>query len=236
MPQPAVNAFVSNWTDQTYAQLNSALVASNFAYTALSGGGKTGATPLAGAFNTLSVVAALGDSAMLPAATAPKTVTVYNGGAFPAQIFAVGATDTINNIANAAGVWIGVGATVTFTCTTSGAWIAPQDNLVGTVPVALTTNGAVNPHCQQVYQITKAGVLTETLAAPTAGADDGNIIQIFSNTANAHTLTATSLFCNGGASSPYTTATFAAKLGAGLYLQAYNGTWTVVSSQGITFS
>jgi hypothetical protein len=73
-----------------------------------------------------------------------------------------------------------------------------------------------------------------TLAAPTAGTDDGLEITIFSDTANAHTLTATALLDTGTAS--VNLATFAAQKGAGLTLEAYNGRWKVLCSVGITFS
>lgn len=99
---------------------------------------------------------------------------------------------------------------------------------------ALTTNGAINPNTAANYVITKAGVLADTLAAPTAGTDDGKVIIITSNTANAHTLTATGLFQCGTAS--VNLATFAANAGAGLTIMAYQGKWNVLGSVGITFS
>lgn len=98
----------------------------------------------------------------------------------------------------------------------------------------LTTDGAINPNTAATYVVTKAGVLASTLAAPTAGADDGKIITITSNTANAHTLTATGLLQTGTAS--VNLATFAAQKGAGLTLMAYQGKWNVLASVGITFS
>jgi hypothetical protein len=97
----------------------------------------------------------------------------------------------------------------------------------------LTTNGAL-PVTAGNYLITKAGVLADTLAAPTAGSQDGIIISISSTTANAHTLTATGLFQTGTAS--VNLATFAAQAGAGLTLMSYNGKWIVLYSVGITFS
>lgn len=100
--------------------------------------------------------------------------------------------------------------------------------------VALTTNGAIPPHTPANYVITKAGVLADTLAAPTPTTDDGIVILITSNTANAHTLTATGLFQCGTAS--VNLATFAANAGAGLTLMAYQGKWNVLGSVGITFS
>ena len=85
------------------------------------------------------------------------------------------------------------------------------------------------------YIVTTAGVDAMTLAAPPTSSN-GAEIYVISNTANAHTITATGLFMTGGAASPYTTATFAAKTGASLSLMAYGGKWAVMSSPGITFS
>jgi hypothetical protein len=101
--------------------------------------------------------------------------------------------------------------------------------------VALTTNGAISPNTAANYVITKAGVLADTLAAPTAGTDDGKIILITSATANAHTLTATGLL-QTGAGANANLATFAAQPGAGLSLMAYQAKWYVLSAVGITFS
>lgn len=99
---------------------------------------------------------------------------------------------------------------------------------------ALTTDGAISPKTPASYVITKAGVLAATLAAPVAGTDDGKVILITSNTANAHTLTATGLFQCGTAA--VNLATFAAQKGAGLTIMAYQGKWCVLGSVGITFS
>jgi hypothetical protein len=101
-------------------------------------------------------------------------------------------------------------------------------------PALLAASGAISPHLADDYVITKAGVAAMTLAAPTAGTDDGVIIQISSATANAHTVTATGLLETGSAS--VNVATFAAFAGAGLTLWAYNAKWIVLSAIGITFS
>lgn len=93
---------------------------------------------------------------------------------------------------------------------------------------------AINPHIQANYIITTAGVDAQTLAAPTAGTDDGIEIVLSSSTSNAHTLTATGLLQTGTAS--VNVATFAAQKGAGLTLKAYNAKWQVLASVGITFS
>lgn len=121
--------------------------------------------------------------------------------------------------------------------TTGGVWVnynnGNTQNETQTAVVALTTNGALTVTSGN-YVITKAGVLADTLGAPTAGIQDGTIIVLTSSTANAHTLTATGLLQTGTAF--VNLATFAAQPGAGLVLQAFNGKWIVLSSVGITFS
>jgi hypothetical protein len=77
------------------------------------------------------------------------------------------------------------------------------------------------------YVVKTAGVNAMTLAAPTL-AQEGNIIEIASDTTNAHTLTATSLLANGTALK--TTATFPAFRGACLRLRACNLVYHVLSN------
>jgi hypothetical protein len=97
-----------------------------------------------------------------------------------------------------------------------------------------SADGALNPNSAGTYVVTKAGVCAMTLAAPTAGVDDGKIVEVVSTTANAHTLTATGLFQCGTAA--VNLATFAAQAGASVMLMAYNAKWTVLSNNQITFS
>jgi hypothetical protein len=68
-----------------------------------------------------------------------------------------------------------------------------------------------------------------TLAAPTA-AQEGNIIQVWSDTAFAHTITATSLIAAGVALK--TTITFPAFRGAGVILRACNLVYHLLSGGG----
>lgn len=135
--------------------------------------------------------------------------------------------DAVNNLTGNGTANPVVGTTGTF----SGV-VSSSGSVEGLV--ALTTNGAIDPHTAANYVITKAGVLADTLAAPTATTDDGKVILVTSNTANAHTITATGLLQTGSAS--VNLATFAASAGAGLTLMAYQGKWNVLGSVGITFS
>jgi hypothetical protein len=107
-------------------------------------------------------------------------------------------------------------------------------NGVPKVPVAITASGAIAVRPGADYVITDAGIAALTLAAPTAGTDDGIAISITSSTAFAHTLTATGLLQTGSAS--VNVATFAAFAGASVSLKAYQGKWLVTAQVAITFS
>jgi hypothetical protein len=201
--------------------------------TAFAGGGQGSATAMTAMINRVTTVVTSGDSVKLPPAVVGAMITLINRGANPMQVFGAG-TDTINSIATATGISQGVQTSAVYICAVAGNWEVPITALVSTFPVALTTNGAIPPHTPHTYVITKAGVYAGTLAAPTAGTDDGIELTITSNTANAHTITATGLFQCGTAA--INVATFAAQPGAGLTLLAYQGKWNVICSVGITFS
>lgn len=121
-----------------------------------------------------------------------------------------------------------------------GEWVdfAPEAGLDFPSPSplqAVPASGALSVS-SGAYLITKAGVEALTLAAPTAGVQDGMVIKVTSGTANAHTLVATALFYNGASGSPYTTATFGAFAGAEIVLKSYNGFWYVISTSNVTLS
>lgn len=104
-----------------------------------------------------------------------------------------------------------------------------------------TANGSADAlpnHISGTIVVETAGVDAMTLAAPTVGAqpggDSGRVITIISNTANAHTITATGLLKTGSAN--VNVATFAAFAGASLTLRASAGLWYVLASNAITFS
>jgi hypothetical protein len=100
--------------------------------------------------------------------------------------------------------------------------------------VALPVNIALDPHTANRYVITKGSAIALTLAAPTAGADDGLAIEIVSSTAFAHVLTATGLLVDGAGH--VNTATFPAAGGGCVDLVAYQGKWYVQNSQNMTFA
>jgi hypothetical protein len=109
--------------------------------------------------------------------------------------------------------------------------IIDGDSLQGPIIVLTGTTDAINPHVSGNYIIKTGSADAITLGAPTAGVDDNLSINIWSDTAQAHTVTATSLFANGTALK--TTATFAAFRGAGMTLRAYNGVWQVLAASNV---
>lgn len=116
-----------------------------------------------------------------------------------------------------------------------------QNEVIASSTTALQTAGAFNqpaiflagvtdavPAGVAGFYVIKSGAINAmTLAAPTA-AQEGNIIEIWSDTLFAHTLTATTLLANGTALK--TTATFPAFRGAGLKLRVCNLVYHVMSN------
>lgn len=112
------------------------------------------------------------------------------------------------------------------------------DSLLAGAFNVLSASGAVDPHTPAKYVITKATAAALTLAAPTAGADDGVSLEFISTTAAAHTITtpAAGDIRDGNTSDHDTVATFAAHIGANCTLEAYNGVWYVTSETGVSLS
>ena len=103
-----------------------------------------------------------------------------------------------------------------------------------------SANGAITIK-SGIVAITKAGVCVLTLAAPVAGAqsvggDDGKILYLDAQTANAHTVT----IANGlrGAGAGADVGTFGGAVGDGIALYAYNGAWYTVpgTNTNVTFA
>jgi hypothetical protein len=228
---PAVGGYNFEGGFGASGQLTTSLFCPN--YTAHAGGGQASATLLAAEINRISVVASQGDSVKLPPAVAGLDVFVINRGANPVQVFGSG-TDTVNGIATATGVSQGVATEALYTCTVAGNWEVPINMLWSTTPALIAASGALPPHVAHEYMVTAGSAAAMTLAAPTAGVDDGLIISISSSTAFAHTLTATGLLQTGSAA--VNVATFAAFAGAGVTLMAYNGKWVVAYALGCTFT
>lgn len=102
-------------------------------------------------------------------------------------------------------------------------------------PVTLASASGAITVAQSTVVITKAGVAAMTLAAPTS-AQNGLVLRVLSSTANAHTITATSLIDDGVTGGSKTTATFGAFAGASIELVAYEGKWLVQSKNVVTIS
>lgn len=96
------------------------------------------------------------------------------------------------------------------------------------------TDGAIGKQAGTAL-LTKAGVGAFTLAAPTAD-EEGTILNIINQTANAHVITATNLLDDGVTGGAKDTATFGAFVGAAITLRATNLKWAVVSKNVVTIA
>lgn len=78
------------------------------------------------------------------------------------------------------------------------------------------------------------GAAAATLAAPTAGDDDGKILTVIATTAQAHTLTIANGLSGVGASADV--GTFGGAIADRVVLQAYNGAWYPLVNVNVTFA
>ena len=101
---------------------------------------------------------------------------------------------------------------------------------VGPIELSGTTD-AINPHVPGNYVIKTGSANAITIGAPTPGVDDNLTIQIWSDTAQAHTVTAPSAIIAAGVALK-TVMTFPAFRGAGVSLRAYNGVWHFIGGGG----
>jgi hypothetical protein len=172
-------------------------------------------------------------------AKAPRFLYFWGAGAFGTTSFRLTGTPTANRILtlqDSSDTIVGRATTDTLTNKTLASPVF-TGKLAGPpllTPVLLSADGAIAPHTPAWNVITKGSAAALTLAAPTAGTDDGLTVGVQSSTAFAHVITATGLLQTGSAS--VNTATFAAFAGAGLILRAYNAKWLVIAQIGITFA
>ncbi len=112
------------------------------------------------------------------------------------------------------------------------------NTLLQGVPNVISASGAINPHQSALYVITKATAAALTLAAPTSGTDDNEILEFISTTAAAHTITtpAAGDIQDGNSSGYNTVMTFNAHKGANCRLRAYQGAWYVESEVGCSLT
>lgn len=199
--------------------------------TAHAGGTQAAALALTAAINSVGTVGTIGDSVRLPTSVAGGICVVINDAAKALQAFGA-STDTIDDVATATGVQVPGKSTAVFWCPVAGKWYQLSRSFLG--GQVLSADGAVSPNIAATYAVTKAGVALLTLAAPTATVDDYKVIVITSNTANAHTLTATGLLQTGTAT--VNLATFAAFAGASITLMAYQAKWNVISLNAVVLT
>ena len=113
-----------------------------------------------------------------------------------------------------------------------GATVTPEEiNLNDMEVQTLTDTGAITAK-NGICLLNKAGVIAATLANPTAGTDDFKRLSIRSLTAQAHTVTVTGGFGNGGSGEDV--ATFSGVIGDGIELMAYNGYWYITGAHQVT--
>lgn len=106
----------------------------------------------------------------------------------------------------------------------------PDDEVI----VEYGVSGAIAvPSTNTIALLNKAGVAVMTLAAPSK-AQDGVHLTILSNSAFAHTVTATGLLNTGTAT--VNLATFAAFAGASVQLVAMGGKWSVIANTAVTLT
>lgn len=128
--------------------------------------------------------------------------------------------------------------------TTTGLWsdlaanpsanITPTAQIRNVDHVTYSVNGAITvPVKDTTVVLNKAGVAAMTLGAP-AKDQDGLTLEIVSNSANAHTVTATGLLNTGTAT--VNLATFAAFKGASVRLKAIQGLWAVLANTAVTLT
>ena len=114
--------------------------------------------------------------------------------------------------------------------------LAHTDPLQSSVITVLSgTADVINPYTvggNNYIVNNSTGVDAMTLVAPVATVDDGLTVAIYSNTAEAHTLTSTGNLQTGASGTGVLT--FAARAGAGVVLRAYQGKWQIIGSNGIT--
>lgn len=109
--------------------------------------------------------------------------------------------------------------------------VSQGTDFAGPIQVA-SADGAITVKSGSVF-ITKATAAALTLAAPTAGVDDGKQLTIIDTYGAAHTVTNTSPGFNA-ASTSGDVATFGGAKGDSMVIRAYQGVWLTVSLRNVT--
>jgi hypothetical protein len=100
-----------------------ALLSTQDGLVAHAGGGQANATPILSRAARFATCATLNDSSLLPAAVAGLVIKVNNGGAANMAVFPQNNGDIINALAVNTAIAVNAGATLTFTCYTTGKWV-----------------------------------------------------------------------------------------------------------------
>ena len=189
--------------------------------TALAGGGQTGlVVTLAEQFNRVTTVATIGDSVILPAATAGQFVTVMNAAAANAMDIFPAVGDAINALAVNVALRLNVQNTVTFYCTVAGTW---QTTTI-IQPSAKFTSINVTVGTLAAGVITGAGVVTVLTTNATPGNQTTRTAtQMFNDVGNVQPGDSYILhICNSGAGTLTMLAGGGVTLGTGTYTVATN--------------
>ena len=136
--------------------------------------------------------------------------------------------------ANGALVFIGAPTDFSNFIDILGSLMTSQQTLEGTTQNAIQLTGSADAVLSSIstYNVIQStGVDAITLPTPVAG-DEGNIIDIWSATAHAHTVTAASACFAVGVTGNKTVCTFPAFPGAGIKLRVCNLLYHVISSGG----
>jgi len=196
----------------------------------------TGAVAVAGAldqaFGTMNVECLAAGPCTVRLKGAPGTRKMVAAAAVTSGAFVYGAASgKISSVANGNVVGIALeAATANNDIIEVMEFVAPLFNQV----TAYAANGAL-ALLPGTATLTKSGVNAMTLAAPTVD-QEGLILRVISQTANAHTITATGLIDDGVTGGSKTTATFAAFAGASIELVASNLKWAVLAKNAVTIS
>lgn len=137
------------------------------------------------------------------------------------------ATTNLDSLELDSNLDVGGNATIGGTLTVTGDLSAPVPTELGSADGAITIKHGL-------VAITKAGVCALTLAAPTAGTDDGKILYIVATTANAHTVTIANGLSGAGAGADV--GTFGGAVADRVVLIAYNGAWYPLVNVNVTFA
>lgn len=111
-------------------------------------------------------------------------------------------------------------------------------NITGSLQRAVniqSASGTITPAgVSGYYLITKAGVGTITLAAPTATTHDGIEVTLTSTTANAHLVTHGGTLGYNAGGTATDVATFGGAIGDSFTVFAYNGAWYTKANINVT--